>query len=192
MSRRRLTTLLAGVASLALCLFHAPQALAQDGDDPQPPSADDVVNHCVDTLADITARATGAIASLADAGADAIVALDENGAPPPAIISAHRRAATAVNNTARRAHQTIDAVTRRCAGVLNRLDAPEDAFQTIRMASHRAHDAIRDTAHQARVFLGETLARALADERPDDDNSDAEPQPQPEPADVGADVAIAA
>jgi hypothetical protein len=181
-------SLLAGVAALALCLFPAPTALAQAGDEEPPPPAR-VVGQCLDRLSDIASTASGAIGGVARAGVDAIAALDANDAPPRALFRAGDRAENLIIATAQRAHAAVNAATRDCVRVLDRLGAPDAAFAAIGMGADAAHAVIRASAARGHLAVNAALVRALRDEGDPEGDPNAS-DPGVEPADVEGDALL--
>lgn len=146
----RIRPLFKSVLAAALLLSPLP-ATAQDGPPPPPqgdnqPTPQQVVEHCVRRLADLTGNTLEVMRSTTQRAVGLIAELDANGAPPPAILRVGAAGKGRVERALRFGTGAINAEAERCLRLLRELGAPPEAAGRILEARQRSLNALREGA----------------------------------------------
>lgn len=141
------------LVAVALGVFGG-SALGQDGGPGDPPSPQQVLQQCAETVQTIAGNAETVIGNKTEFALGVIAGLAAEGASDTVIVDAGKKGVRSVSVTAKNARQAIKQVTGNCAQLLQAIGAPAPAFQVlqnIRQSGFEAVGAARAAAVQSIV-----------------------------------------
>lgn len=169
---RRWNAGLAGVvvaaAAAAGGVFPSPAAVAQASAVGEG-AGQQVVERCLGEMRETVRKTAGLIGVASKRAIGTIAKLDEKGAPDAMVVRAANNGLDAVRIAADRGHERVNGVAFRCTKALEKIGAPEGAFEAVRAGAAAAHEAIHGHASAAREAIAGALEAALGSDDGDGD-----------------------